>query len=197
MGLTHNFPNFRQLGQVRLYGPQKGPWLGLHPVGSIDWELLRRSMKSLLRFAAAVRAGAIEPSEVLRTWNIYDEQGRNVSEALRELGKVERTDFILRYASDPNLRKDIQNVCQRAENWNSFQEAIFLGRGGRIETNDPGRRRQIGLAMAIILNAIVFYNAWRWGARLRKVNGATSVVWSHIRLLRQYRFTRDPTHSKN
>lgn len=186
---------FRQLGQVRLYGPRKGHWLGLHPVGTVDWGLLRKTMKSLHRLAAAVRSGAIEPSEVLRTWNIYDERGRNVSEALRELGKVDRTDFILRYASLPEFRKEIHNTCQRAENWNSFQQAIFFGRGGRIETNDPGRRRQIGIAMALILNSIVFYNAWRWGARLRKVKGATPVMWRHIRLLGRYRFTREPSPS--
>jgi TnpA family transposase len=183
---------FRQLGQVKIYGPKPGKWCGLTRVSEVNWALLRKASNSLHRVAAAIKSGAIAPSEILRIWNLYDESGVNIAEALRELGKVIRTEFILTYASDPHLREEIQQGCQRAENWNSFQEAVFFGKGGRIETNNPHRRDEIGLAMALILDSILFYNAWKWGARLKKGTSLTPAIWSHVKLLGRYRFRREP-----
>jgi TnpA family transposase len=188
---------FRQLGQVKIYGPSSGRWCGLDRVGTIDWSLLRRAAVSIHRLAAAVRDGRIEPSEILRRVNIYDEDGVNVAQALRELGKMARTEFILGYATDPGLRDRIQRGCQRAENWNSFQASVFLSRSGRIGTNNPRRRDEIGLAMSVLMDAIVFHNAWRWGPRLQKHPTATPVVWRHVRLLGRYRITKRPSTSKN
>jgi hypothetical protein len=129
-------------------------------------------------------------------WNIYDENGVNIAEALRELGKVTRTIHILSYAADPLLREQVHRGCERSENWNSFQEAIFFGKGGRIETNNPMRREEIGLAMAIVQNAIVFHNVWRHGSRLLKRPSATPVVWHHVMLLGRYRIKKRGSTSK-
>lgn len=187
---------FRQLGQVKIYGPKPGRWCGLTRVGEVNWALLRKATGSLHRVATAIKSGAIAPSDILRVWNIYDESGVNIAEALRELGKVVRTEFILTYASDPHLREEIQQGCQRAENWNAFQEAVFFGKGGRIETNNPYRRDEIGLAMALILDSIIFYNAWKWESRLKKGTLLTPAIWSHVKLLGQYRFAREPASEK-
>ena len=181
---------FRQLGTVKLYGLRNGRWCGIQGVKTIDWNLLRRASPSLHRLAAAVRKGDVVPSEVLRVWNLYDENGINVMEALRELGKVPRTEFILEYARDPAFREEIHNNCQRAETWNSFQDAVFFGNGGRVATNSPRRRDEMGFAMGLVMNCIVFHNAWKWGSKLRKVEGATPVVWSHVRFHGRYKFTK-------
>ena len=189
---------FRQLGTVKLYGLRNGRWCGIQGVKAIDWNLIRRAASSLHRLAAAVRKGDVVPSEVLRVWNMYDENGINVMEALRELGKVPRTEFILEYARDPAFREYIHHNCQRSETWNSFQDTVFFGNGGRIATNNPRRRDEIGLAMGLIMNCIVFHNAWKWGSKLKKVEGATPVVWSHIRFLGRYKFTkRQPPSEKS
>lgn len=180
---------FRQLGTVKIYGLRNGRWCGIRGVKTIDWGLIRRAAPSLHRLAAAVRNGDIVPSEILRVWNLYDENGTNVMEALRELGKIPRTEFILEYAMNPAFREEIHNNCQRSEMWNSFQAAVFIGNGGRVATNSPIRRDEIGLSMGLIMNCIVFHNAWKWGARLRKA-GATPVVWSHVRFLGRYKFMK-------
>ncbi len=181
---------FRQLGQVKIYGPTSGHWCDIERVGAVDWHRLRRAAPSLFRLAGAVRSGAILPSEILRMWNIYDEDCVNIAEALRELGKVTRTIHVLTYAADPILREQVHRGCERSENWNSFQEAIFFGKGGRIETNNPMRREEIGLAMAIVLNAIVFHNVWKHGSRLLRRRSMTPVVWNHIMLLGRYRIRK-------
>jgi len=188
---------FRQLGHVKLYGPGARRWCGLDRVGVIDWDRLRRAAPSLHRLVEAVKNGKVLPSEILRTWNIYDENGINVAEALRELGKVKRTGYILSYAVDQSSREQVHCGRERSETWNSFQEAVFFGKGGRIETNNPTRREEIGLAMAILLNAIVFHNVWRHGSKLLKRANTTPVVWHHVKLLGRYKITKRRSPSRN
>jgi len=79
--------------------------------------------------------------------------------------------------------------------WNSFQKVVFFGNGGVVATNSPRRRDEIGLAMGIVMNCIVFYNAWKWGQKLQK-SGATPVVWNHIRFLGRYKFMKRHPPSK-
>ncbi len=184
---------FRGLRGVRLYCSRSGKHLPIRQVHPVRWDLLRRCARSLQRLGEAVRQGIIPASEVLKTWNIYDEEGRNVGDALRELGKIDRTGYILSYAMDKKLRATVQRGCTRSETWNSFMEAIAWAGGGRIATNDPRRRIEIGLSMAILMNAIVFHNVWKYGDRLKRVKGATPIQWGHVRFYGKYKIRRGPT----
>ena len=101
-----------------------------------------------------------------------------------------RTEYILTYAMDGDLRAMVQRACTRSETWNSFQEAIAWGGGGRVSTNNPRHREEIGLSMAILMNAIVFHNVWRNGDRLKKMKGMTPIQWGHVLFYGQYHLGR-------
>lgn len=122
--------------------------------------------------------------------NLYDEEGVNVAEGLRELGKVERTEFLLTYATNPALREQVHRGRQRMEAYNSFQQATFFGRGGQLMTNNPARWREIGLGMQLLQMAILFHNVWKHGDRLRRSPTATPMVWGHVELMGRYRATK-------
>ena len=181
---------FRGLRRVMLYGDRQDRGPPIRGVRTIRWNLISQCTASLQRLAQAVIEGKLPASDVLRTWNLYDDEGRNVGEALRELGKVLRTEYVLTYAMDGDLRAMVQRACTRSETWNSFQEAIAWGGGGRISTNNPRHREENGLSMAILMNAIVFNNAWRYGDRLKKMKGMTPIQWRHVRLYGQYHLGR-------
>ncbi len=55
-----------------------------------------------------------------------------------------------------------------------------------IETNNPERWTEIALAMAIVIDAITFFNAWKHGKRLRKTRSAKPIVWGHVDLMGRY-----------
>jgi len=84
----------------------------------------------------------------------------------------------------------VQRACSRTETWNSFQQAVAWGNGGRIATNNPRRREELGLAQAVLMNAITFHTVWRHGDRLRKKRNATPIQWGHVRRYGQYRIGR-------
>ncbi|MHB1916997.1 MAG: Tn3 family transposase [Thermoplasmata archaeon] len=174
---------FRQFGQVKVYGTQGGRWCGLERVGAVDWARLRRSAHSLQRLGESVKTGRVVPSEILRMANVYDEEGVNVMEGLRELGKIARTEFLLSFATDPALREEVHRQRQQMEAWNAYERGVCFGRGGQIVTNDPERWAEMGLAKAVVLNAIPFYNVWRHGGKLRRNPSAKPIVWGHVDLL--------------
>ena len=180
---------FRRLGSVRLYHDGVVRNLPLRGVLQIRWYIIERALPAIVKLVAAVQNGKISARDILRTWNIYDQNGVNVSEALRELGKAIRTVYVLRYALSEDIRQQVRESCNRAETWNSFQESVFWGHGGRMRTNDTRRREVNALCMQLLMNSIVFYNAIKHGPKLRKMKGSCPIIWEHVRLFGDYRIT--------
>ena len=178
---------FRSLGRVKLYHEHRIGSLPVDGVESIRWSLIEESLPSLSRLVHAIRMGRLTAEEALRRWHVYDERGKNVAEALRELGKVVRTTYVLRYAMSEELRREVQGMCNKAETWNDFEAAISWGHVGRMRVVDPRRREVNALCKELLMNSIVFYNAEKYGQEIRKVRGATPVMWEHVLLFEPYR----------
>jgi TnpA family transposase len=161
----------------------------LMDVDPIDWEVIRKSTPSVLKLVNATKSRKIRSKDFLSTWNIYDGKGTNVAEGLREIGKVYRTKFILRYLLDKELQQDIREGCNRAEFWNKFQDAVFWGKGGVISSNDPNQQRASALFLMLVMNAIVFYNKAVFGERIEKELSDVNMhpaFWQYINFIGQY-----------
>jgi len=69
----------------------------------------------------------IHPSDDIITKPTFS---RLLHEGLREIVKVYRTKFLLKYLMNKELQQDIREECHPAELWNKFQDAVFWGNGG-------------------------------------------------------------------
>jgi len=181
---------FRRPSSVILFRSMSKNKTGLKNLRTIRWDIIERGLPSIFRLADAIRSGHVKASEILRRWHLFDETGCDIAEALREFGKIARTEFLLRYAQNKDLQCRIRAACNNAEAWNSFHEAIFWGNGGKLLSNNPARQEEILLALSLIMNSIVFYNADLYGKELRKARAPTPVIWDHVQLLGKYQFKR-------
>ena len=181
---------FRRPSRVLLYKPTERKRGNLKKLRTVRWEIIERGLPSILRLGEAIKSGNVPASEVLRRWHLYDEDGCNITETLRELGKVARTEFMLKYALDKDLQRKIRDACNNAEAWNSFHEAIFWGNGGKLRSNDPTRQEEALLALSLLMNSIVFYNVDFYGDLMKKTRAPTPVVWEHVKVLGKYQFKR-------
>lgn len=123
---------------VTIYWFVRNDWIAnyVQVIGNDEWELRSIFDKTFFKsFVEAIKSRKVRSKDFLSTWNIYDEKGINVAEGLREIGKVYRTKFILRYMMDKELQQDIREGCNRAEFWNKFQDAVFWGKEGVISSN--------------------------------------------------------------
>lgn len=174
---------FRKPARVLLYKPTGRGRAGLEGLRVVNWALVRRALPCLMEVAEAVRSGRLQGVEVLRRWHLYDRHGHDLGEALRELGKIARTGFLLRYAGDEKLQRRIQKACNEAENWNSFHEFFFWGNGGKLRTNDIRRQEETLLALNLVMDAVVYDNVATYGQELKAARSPTPVIWEHITVL--------------
>lgn len=185
---------FRDLKNVKLY-KSSGDFAvePLTEADSIDWEIIKKCIPSVFKLVDAIKSRKIRSKEFLSTGNVYDEKGINVAEGLREIGKVYRTEFIVRDMMDKELQQDIREGCNRAEFWNKFQNAVFWGRGGVISSNNQNQQHASALFLMSVMNAIVFYNKAVFGERIEKnlkdVN-MHPAFWKYSNFIGQYHIDR-------
>jgi TnpA family transposase len=92
----------------------------------VDWDLMETMRPELLRVAVSIKAGMILPSDILRRLGSYSRKNK-LYFALRELGRVVRTMFLLRYISEAELRQAIQTATNKSERFNEFVQWISFG----------------------------------------------------------------------
>jgi TnpA family transposase len=73
-------------------------------------------LPELLRVAVSIKGGALLPSDILRRLGTYSRKNK-LYFALRELGYVVRTMFLLRYVSEVEA---IQSATNKSERFNEF-----------------------------------------------------------------------------
>ncbi|MCB1741715.1 MAG: Tn3 family transposase, partial [Gammaproteobacteria bacterium] len=90
-------PRIRDLGDTRLYVPSgKADYSVLKPMigGTLNSKLVRAHWDEILRLATSIKQGTVTASLMLRKLGSYPRQN-GLAVALRELGRIERTLFIL------------------------------------------------------------------------------------------------------
>lgn len=123
----------------------------------IDWKLIETHYHDMLRLAMSIQKGKIKASTVLR--RLCSKSRKNkLYYAFRELGRVERTVFLLNYIHDPELRRTIQAATCKSEEFNQFVSWIRFGGGGVISDNMRPNQKKIIRFNHLLANMIIFHN---------------------------------------
>lgn len=138
----HLMPRIRNWKGLTLYRP--GPALAVQHIGelfsdTVNWALIATHVPDMLRVALSVSQGKIRSSTLLRKWGTYSRKNK-LYLAFRELGRVVRTLFLLRYLGDQELRRTITSATNTSEAWNAFIQWVAFGGEGVIGHRFPHRR---------------------------------------------------------
>ena len=85
----------------------------------IDWTLITKHWPDMMQVALSIQDGRVLPSMLLRKLGTYSRKNR-LSRAFRELGRVERTLFLLRFISDPGIRQSIRAETTKIDGPTTF-----------------------------------------------------------------------------
>ncbi len=121
---------------------------------TIDWVLLETHWTDLMQVALSVRVGKLQPSILLRKLG-HESRKNRLYQAFRELGRVVRTIFLLRYISDNPLREQITKTTNIAERYNQFCSWIRFASGGLMAENDPEEMQKRVRYTDIVANALM------------------------------------------
>lgn len=105
----------------------------------------------------SIKAGKVLPSTLLRKLG-NDSHKNRLYRAFRELGRVVRTVFLLRYISDIQLREQITATTNKVEAYNGFSKWVFFGGEGVIAENDPEEQEKRIKYKDLVANVIIFQN---------------------------------------
>src|SRR3546814_5475178 len=86
-----------------------------------------------------MRDRTVTPSLILKKLSAYRQQN-SLAAALREVGRIERTLFTLRWFDDPALRRTVTAELNKGEARNSLARAVAFHRLGRFR--DRGLRSE-------------------------------------------------------
>ncbi|MAZ88849.1 MAG: Tn3 family transposase [Cellvibrionaceae bacterium] len=125
--------------------------------GSIDFKLIERHLRDMLRVVISIKKGKITASTILRRLGTYSRKNK-LYLAFKELGKAIRTLFLLRYIDEIELRKTIQSATNKSEEFNGFIKWLFFGGEGIIAENVRHEQRKIVKYNQLVANMVILYN---------------------------------------
>ena len=153
-------PRIRDLNERRLYSlsPLDAcPTLRPLVAGPVNVRAIEENWDETLRLAASIRAGTVSASAMLRKLAGYPRQNP-VARALREVGRVERTLFMLDWFDDPEQRRRTGRILNKGEARNALARAIFFNRLGELRDRTFENQRHRASGLTLVTAAVTLWN---------------------------------------
>ena len=194
--------SIRDLPSKRLYVFERaGVPKRLRPLvgGKVNVDLIDRNWTDILRVAATMAAGTMRPSQLLRKLAAYPRQNE-LAAALREVGRIERSLFMIEWTTDPDVRRRALVGLNKGEAHHALKRAInFHQRGELRDRTAEGQHYRVA-GLNLLAAVIIYWNTLKLGDAVfaRKQAGldipaellahVSPLGWEHINLTGEYRW---------
>jgi TnpA family transposase len=205
-GLTHILgfkfaPRLRDVGDSKLYNLNNdNHYLKIDSIfnGKININLIKENYDSVLRLAHSIREGKVTGSLIMGKIGSYAQKNK-IAQALKEIGRIEKTIFLLDYISDETLRRRIQKGLNKGELTNALARALFFGKHGHFREHELQDQLQRASALNILINAIAIWNTVYLNKAINQLKRRREIPenllkhlsplgWEHINFLGEYYF---------
>ena len=152
-------PRMRGISDVTFYRPAKSfryEHIDALFSGDVDWDLIATHARDMIQVVLSIQAGRVMPSMLLRKLSTYNRRSL-LYRAFRELGRVERTLFLLRYISNTEVRRVIRAETTKIETYNEFLDWVSFG-GPVIKSGDPVEQEKQLKYASLVANTIMLSN---------------------------------------
>jgi len=122
----------------------------------VDWDLLERHWPDMMQVVLSIQAGHVLPSMLLQKLGVYSRHS-SLYKAFSELGRVERTLFLLDYLSNTALRQHIRAETTKVESYHHFTDWIAFG-GPVLRSGDPVEQEKRIKYRDVVANAVMLHN---------------------------------------
>ena len=204
-------PRIPDLDGRCLYGFEPAKQYGiLHNVmgGRIDTDLIRAHWDDILRLMTSLRTRTVSASLMLKRLSATTRQS-GLAQALRQMGRIERTLFTLDWINDEQLRKTTTAELNKGESRNSLVRAVNLHRLGRFRDRSQGNLSIRASALNLVVTAIIHWNTIYTGRVVDALRNAGQTIpdhllaslspltWEHVNLTGDYLWEEKPTLDEN
>ena len=129
-------------------------------------------------------------------------QRPRLAAALREIGRIERTLFMIDWALDPDMQRRAQIGLNKGESHHALKNALRIGRQGEIRDRSTEGQHYRMAGLNLLAAIVIYWNTARLGeAVARRRHAGLPVVpeflphisplgWAHILLTGEYRWQK-------
>lgn len=210
-GLTHLLgfsfaPRIKGIGKQRLYlfrghdRSARQSWR-IAPDNYINDTLIRENWDDLLRLVATIKLKENTASDIFRRLNSYSRQ-HALYQTLKAFGQIIKSDFILRYVDDVDLRQAIEKQLNKVELANKFSRAVAVGNPREFTQAEKEEQEIAESCNRLIKNSIICWNYLYLARQIEKAQDLETthkirnmmavhspMSWAHINMLGEYDFS--------
>ena len=197
-------PRIRDLPSKRLqvFEPRRVPKPLVGLTGNkIREDLIVRNWPVILRVAATLASGTLPPSQLLRKFAAYPRQ-HELAVTLREIGRVERTLFIVDWLPGADMQRRANTGLNKGEAHHALKNALRIGRQGEIRDRSSEGQNYRMAGLNLLAAVVIYWNTAHIDEAVRERKHAGLTVepelmahisplgWAHILLTGEYRWPK-------
>jgi TnpA family transposase len=165
----------------------------------IDEQLIIDQWDNILRLLVSIRTKEVTASILLKRLSSYA-KNHPLNRALKELGRIHKSIFLLEYYDDRDLRQRIEKQLNKGELWHKFAKEIFFGNNQEFKVGSKEEQRLAVSCRNLIQNSVVLWNYLTLTKSLSIVNTKTQneiihslnstnlITWQHVNIHGEYDF---------
>ena len=170
------------------------------------WKLILEHWDDILRFVASINTQHASASQLFKRLSSYA-RDHPLYQALKEFGRLIKTQFILSYFDDVELRQRIQKQLNRVELSNKFSKAVYFDNDQTFQDASLENQEITAACKLIIQNAVILWNYLYLSeqialtktredkkALISDVIRGSVITWRHVNFRGEYDFS--PAASK-
>ncbi len=174
----------------------------LLPGHTINKKLILSQWDNILRFMATIKLRHSSASQLFKRLSSYAKD-HPLYRALKEFGRIIKTQFILTYLDDLELRQRIEKQLNKVELANRFSKAVFFANNQEFQNGNREEQEISTACKVLIQNAIVLWNtlflsqqlsnkssADERNEMLKTITSGSLLSWQHVNLQGEYDFRR-------
>jgi TnpA family transposase len=168
--------------------------------GCANTQRIEQHWDDMMRIAGSLKLGTIHASELIRTL-LKSERPSSLAQAIIEVGRINKTLYLLNYIDNEQYRRRILTQLNRGEGRHCVARVICHGQRGEIRKRyREGQEDQLS-ALGLVTNAVVLWNTIYMQAALEHLQQHSTEIreedearlsplgYGHINVLGHYSFT--------
>lgn len=202
-------PRIKNYADQLLYTFRINPRKGYHKQGFlllpskgklIDEKQLGLQWDNVLRLLCTIKLKESKASEILGRLGSYSKQ-HPLYRALKELGRIYKTIFLLRYLTEVSLRQEIEKQLNKVELSHRFAKAVFFDNNQEFKVATKDQQQIVLSCRHLIQNSIILWNYLFISDKLARtkdrseyehilslVRNSSIMTWQHINMYGEYDF---------
>ena len=151
----------------------------------------------MIKIVISLKRRLVPANEIIRRLSNGGPSDR-LTKAFTQLGRLIKTEYILRYLTEPELRLKVQRQLNKGEHRHALSRWIFFANHGKFQVGDYEEIMNKASCLSLVSNAVLLWNTIKMSEIINKLKDNGTFIdeksLSHISLLpykRQFRIKGD------